>query len=305
MERREAVLLLLAGSCLLGLAGPVTEWRCDAAEDTALFSARQPHKIQSMGFLMFAVGEKALRESEFSVSCLRTTFGPEVNVTVVANTNLTCEWHQRGDDGARACWALLMREKLAAARSTPYDLTVMIDTDVFANPGLPARASVLSHLKGLFRRYDIGGTYGPLPDPPGVRDGYLNGGWIAYYKSDITDRFFACADRMMQTSPGLHEQGAYENLLKYSDYMSSVTAKVLPGEWQCRGTLGAPVWIENEKRLPCVFVHWHLDEDHAVPGTCLPILRDVNGEPTPLWKRGRIEAARAATLSARTKASAT
>lgn len=166
-----------------------------------------------------------------------------------------------------------MAAKMQAARESPYDVTVLLDSDVFANSDFLHRSSVLARL----RKQLSNGS--PLLltslEHPGFslgsgNLGYVNGGFLVFAKSPRTDRFFGCvqkvmADRVAAGQRFITEQDA-QNMLLAGGTMRSMPYRLLPPEWTCRlaDLKPHPAWpAPNISRnigeamppIPCVFVH--------------------------------------------------
>ena len=120
-----------------------------------------------------------------------------------------------------------MSAKVRAARSSPYDITIMINTDVYGNPSHPMRLGVAEALK---KRMVEGGIDLFVANEPSfsvyrgdftqrMNFGLVNSGMLIFRKSPITDRFFACAEQFMANTPRqrkhskMHVREAYDNLL--------------------------------------------------------------------------------------------
>ena len=226
----------------------------------------------------FTHGAEASRQLHLSLMCLKRAFGGPLttglNFRAVSSDKhhapLNCHPMQNPDyrkdakaaHEMRRCWAELMRRKLEAARLSPFDITLLLDTDVFANPfARPAnapRGTTLEHLRARFRSHDVDILFGKeanwyfTADPHAPERGGLpsvdladmtpgvNGGVIIYRRSERTDRFFGCVGQLMERTqreqpmrPFLDEQGAYNTLL-HSHHMRSIQAQLLPRQWNCR-----------------------------------------------------------------------
>ena len=247
--------------CLRRDMAALRSWNCSLEEDDDLIRAStHTPRLQTVGFLIFAVGAAARAEAELAHGCLRAAFGATTNVTIVSQSRLGCKWNQHGTAEQKECWSRLMSEKVSAARRSPYDLTLLIDTDVYPNVKHERLSRILRTLKRLFSRgmtehgrgYDIGAVHDSywLTRP---REGQINGGWLVYRNSEATDRFFACAQRYMLRAQ-VHEQDAYNELLNRRE-MRSLSLKVFPSEWACRKT--GPRAGVAPGDAECVFVHKH------------------------------------------------
>ena len=68
-------------------------------------------------------------------------------MTIASAEDVTCRFRQQGTPEEEDCWAALMAAKVRAARSSPYDITLLLDTDVFGNPAHPLRLGLADALK--------------------------------------------------------------------------------------------------------------------------------------------------------------
>ena len=105
-----------------------------------------------------------------------------------------------GED--RRCWGELMRRRLQVARRSPFALTLMIDTDVFANPFAHTDRPPLESLLRLFQQTAIDVAFGSesnwfLTHDADPRSA-LNAGFVAWRASARTDRLFSCAQTLIQ-----------------------------------------------------------------------------------------------------------
>ena len=236
-----------------------SSWTCSAREDASVLKSKAQTNtnypnIHSIGFLIFAVGNEAHLEARKNILCLQTAFGHDANITLHRDSHLSCTWDQHGTPQQKLCWAKLMREKVLVAIRSPYDLTIMIDTDVYPNIQHKRLNEILPLLKSIFstgitgegQGYDIGGVYDTYwwTRP---RLGHINGGWLIYRKNEAVDRFFTCVVRYMDANPGAQEQSAYTHVLD-NRAMRSIHFRVFPPEWSCRGSQGG---LSKE----CVFIH--------------------------------------------------
>mmetsp|Transcript_3416 Transcript_3416/g.8774 ORF Transcript_3416/g.8774 Transcript_3416/m.8774 type:complete len:342 (-) Transcript_3416:79-1104(-) len=255
------------------------DWQCTKEEDDELLALRaiHPHPWpETSGFLQFALGDSILSEAGLSGQCLIEAFGEEVPRTLVTPTwdDLGCtNPEQHGGPDGQACWARLMKMKAEAARRFPYDINLMIDTDVFANSGHPKRLLVLNSLRSQFYSSDadIMGVNEPISlanradQAESMPFNWINGGFVAYRRSANVDRFFTCASRYIDENPGKNEQDAYNMLLSgWTDMpMRSVKLSVLSNSWSCRGlhieprpTITDPMpYSQDDPEVECLFVH--------------------------------------------------
>lgn len=232
-------------------------WNCDSDEDRALASEEwQPPK--SFGVLFFAVGSEVEREVRHSISCLHEAFG-ELDVTVV-HGDIDCDFLQiGGTHDQNLCWMELMKLKLLAARLFPYDLTLLLDTDVMANPqhnsSSPVRALLDRFRSGRTDVIATNGPVNPVDEDVQLPMGHINGGMIGYRKSRTVDRFFACTATYMdaQRPTFTNEQVAYNRLLAGVPGMPmrSLQLLVLRDAWQCR--------FSKIPLYDCIFIHRHVN----------------------------------------------
>ena len=251
--------------------GDTFTWDCSVEEDRELI-AEAPNlpEPKTIGLLYLAIGNESLTEFSAGLSCLRQFFNgstPErtqVHVTLVHGTpndvKEGCTKFHFFGGAADECWNTLMQTKLAIARMAPYDVTVLMDADVFANPLYnkldehPFHDSLLTLFKHNFNIHLVGRSVreGPIV-------GSINGGFVAYRRSNASDRFFSCVAQLMASRKNLNEQTAYDIVLKHSDVhpMASVGTWLLPPEWNCRGLRkrgGSILDLTDE----CMFIHTHI-----------------------------------------------
>ena len=186
-------------------------WRCNQAEDVALVrelgssSAMHAHELRkaSRGFLMVTNGRAARDAGAVSAACLREATGWEV---MVRELQLPCALEpkprKQSSRGSRSCFGTLMRLKMEAARASPFDLTALVDTDVYPNRsllrqlGTGALTQALNY-GSLLAEAEVVMPYGPLrPESasgvPLIPPPFFNTGLIFFRKGNATDRFFAC-----------------------------------------------------------------------------------------------------------------
>ena len=204
----------------LASSSPAAGWTCSIEEERELANARgaegrpQPSSLPrlSFGVVQIVAGATSTRESQVSQQCLRAAFGDEINVTVVAAKRHM----ERGRcSQASACYAGIGKLKLESARDSPYDITLLMDTDVFAQPNLvvPPRLLLLKVQRLFASGVDIalspaGDFATTLLNHP--YDGAIstlggNGGFVLVRKNPRTDRFLSCTVGLMETllsSPG-------------------------------------------------------------------------------------------------------
>ena len=327
----------------LQLLEPTVEpraWSCTAEEDMELLLRQRTSSSfnssrATIGLLQLVHGtdERFLAEASTSRACIEQAFGETLPLTVAAAEGITCAFKQHGSPAEQECWASLMAAKHEAARSSPYDVTVLLDADMFANAGHPARQQVGATLRSLLTSEDVmlGAMEAPyreeISEVP-LPLGKLNGGLLVYARAPASDRFFACTQQLMVRArregwvmarpPGstkanltfneqdainwlLYPAAAGSNVVAESlgmrvpnappATMRSVTLRILPPSWMCRGVYPAraPVylnpteynasahsmasWRETgegvERGTPCVFVHNHL-ADPRRPWAKLP-----------------------------------
>ena len=252
-------------------------WTCSSDEDVAMTKhwykdGENSWEDQSIGVLQLVHGDgdEFRAEAAASKDCISRAFGESISHAASLAEEVTCTPKQHGSEEERECWNALMRAKFRAVRESPFDITILLDTDVFANPSHGARMTVGETLK---RHMASGGidllaaheasqivaqadravklsqdfasnqtSLQELGDQSNVGDtlnlGTLNGGVLVVRKSPITDRFFACAERFMAANTANHDQRALNTLLgepgKRETSMRSVTQRTLPPEWMCR-----------------------------------------------------------------------
>ena len=214
--------------------GQVDGWKCTAEEDAGMSKHWQDLSTValadvSIGVLQLSHGlEKSFVEvANSSRACLEETFGASLPLTVARAEDITCSYKQQGTKEEEDCFSALMAAKVRAARSSPYDITIMINTDVYGNPSHPMRLGVAEALK---KRMVEGGIDLFVANEPSfsvyrgdftqrMNFGLVNSGMLIFRKSPITDRFFACADHFMANTPRqkkhskMHVREAYDNLL--------------------------------------------------------------------------------------------
>ena len=273
---------------------PLHSWSCSLREDLELAGTLDVRPVRSIGFLQMVAprpsksGRKrpippgGMTEAGMSHACLRATFGPEVNLTIAGSdltpASLGCNatgWVQHGTKEERACFAALGAAKFEAARASPYDLTILLDTDVFANPSHWARRRLLDDVRRRFESgsVDIMGAQELARLNWGLDD-MMNVGFVIYRKSHATDRVFACAARFIRTAIAaggdLIDQDAFY-LLMHSRMMRSVAFRYVLPNWHCRGTPPDrdPRLAEvahDVVTIPCLFVHTHASSGAGVSG---------------------------------------
>lgn len=258
--------------------GKPPTWECTVKEDRHLAGAAESARPASLalGFLFFVRGKARMAQAQTSITCLQAAFGSKVRTHIVHTGPLGCtEPDQMAPTGSpdRACWVELMKRKVQLARTSPFEYTAMIDTDVWANPFAREHSQgALAALETALRGTAVDMLFGVesnwfSTDPASMTTTFVNGGFVVYRRSAQVDRFFSCSeqllDRHLKGKPGLpprfDEQQAYRTLL-HSDAMRSVQAETLPRQWNCRGVqhgLNTSFVEENvlTKRTPCLFVH--------------------------------------------------
>ena len=215
--------------------GQVDGWKCTAEEDAGMSKHWQDLSTValadvSIGVLQLSHGlEKSFVEvANSSRACLEEAFEASLPLTVARAEDITCSYKQQGTKEEEECFSALMTAKVRAARSSPYDITIMINTDVYGNPSHPMRLGVAEALK---KRMVEGGIDLFIANEPSfsvyrgdftqrMNFGLVNSGMLIFRKSPITDRFFACADTFMAGVPSrqkkhskMHVREAYDNLL--------------------------------------------------------------------------------------------
>jgi len=214
--------------------GQTDGWKCSAEEDAGMSKHWQGLSTValadvSIGVLQLSHGlEKSFVEvANSSRACLEETFGASLPLTVARAEDITCRYKQQGTKEEEECFSALMSAKVRAARSSPYDITIMINTDVYGNPSHPMRLGVAEALK---KRMVEGGIDLFVANEPSfsvyrgdftqrMNFGLVNSGMLIFRKSPITDRFFACAEQFMANTPRqrkhskMHVREAYDNLL--------------------------------------------------------------------------------------------
>ena len=268
---------------------------CSAAGDRAVLlraldMTRQAPPL-SVGFLFVIYGANYTDQCNLAVQCLRAAFGGSVGVTVVqvAKDDLACKViYNQG-----SCWGKLMQIKVEAAMLAPvgYDVIVLADSDVYANPTYPLRGHVLDQLRSIFQQRTVtiattedllyhqrstgraGGNTGGLENMSHAEFlGYANAGFVVYRRSEAMARFFACASELVPQAK-ITEQAAYNKLFE-SSTMRSVVRKTLPPVWSCRSRASVRSgWKESFTRTdvaqyPCLFVHSKRATPTAAP-VCL------------------------------------
>jgi len=245
-------------------------WTCSPEEDVEMAAhwyktGQADWRELSVGILQLVHGddEEFRAEADASQDCIRQTFDESIPRTAAQAEEITCTPKQHGTTEEMECWNALMRAKFSAVRESPYDITILLDTDVFANPSHNARATLGETLKSYMAHGGIdilaaheasqivmeatvseaAARAGRQTAPSDLGDyinlGTLNGGILVVRKSPITDRFFACADRYMAADTANHDQRALNTLLgapgqRANTSMRSVTQRTLPPEWMCR-----------------------------------------------------------------------
>jgi len=222
----------------------------DPEESRNLFAQLHRHRnhtkvTPTIGFLYIVYGAKAEQEARTSQMCLRKAFGEGFGIKTftIEPSMLNCSPKQHGGNTQdRVCWEKLMGLKVQAAQSAPFDITVLVDTDVFANPNFPGRGSVLGNLsRWLTRNADI--AFARVQD-------HFNGGFVAFYKGAATERFFACVLDGMHRNPS--DEQHYYNVLSGSKTMDGLQVHALPrspDNWMCR--------FDPTPMSHCVFIHQH------------------------------------------------
>lgn len=225
-----------------------------------------------------------VREAENSLQCLKNAFGHDVNITIINKDHPTCAWKQHGNLKERECWCTLMKAKMHAVRNSPYDVTAVIDSDVFANPKFKEIQRLPFEVLNLFRygAVDMYGVYGSAHYDGLFGGGALNGGFYIVLRNARTDRFFECVamhtGRMIEPRDKFGVQPATEqfvmNLLLQGDervrdhsghtvLMQSLQFRVFPPRWVCRYARPSDATVKY--RLPnsqwtsaeCAFTHSH------------------------------------------------
>ena len=136
-----------------------------------------------------------------------------------------------------------MREKVVALMNSPYDVTMMIDTDVWPytrRSVVDAVASMTSHHHFL-ATVD---TWAPSDEVPNI--GQVNGGFLISKRSNETHKFLTDVVDMLDNHPVLHEQAAYNLLIRHHP---DLNFRFLHHTWSCRNE---HVWNAH-----CLFLHSH------------------------------------------------
>jgi len=233
---------------------PLVSWNCSLDEDIALgkkSNAAHANVNGSLGFVLLVLGPKAEWSFHIFIMCIRASFGDKLGIFAHRPT-LSCSNFKQGIKIKEQweCWGWLMAEKFTAARLSPFDISVLIDTDVFANP-TTMNTDFLPQVRHALAAKDILFTF------PAMKS-HLNGGFVIFRKSPQVDRYFRCGQMMIERSNwGIQDQDVFNKLFWAKDRpasisLSSLKQGTLPeNKWQCR-TWPYPINFDNSD---CVFVH--------------------------------------------------
>mmetsp|Transcript_13195 Transcript_13195/g.39895 ORF Transcript_13195/g.39895 Transcript_13195/m.39895 type:complete len:322 (+) Transcript_13195:104-1069(+) len=277
-------------------APQLKEWTCDAQEDADLVLRHNStvRESRTLGFVMLAIGEKSLNESYHTVQCLHEAFdeaGQNVGVQVfegsLADVGCTVDTPAMyGTLEAQRCFIQIQRVKFLLDRSAPFDIVMVIDTDMWAYPSphskdlIPKIFSKFSVWTSVDLMLTIVPQFMTTREIGTLHDSFrwLNSGMLLFRKSDATDRFFACAMQKMNQAEDdnaaavragtrnhlPHDQDIINNMIDSGPFLS-VGLKTLGEDWQCRG-IGNPADITENNF--CVFVHRHLTAGKSDHATC-------------------------------------
>ena len=179
---------------------PLASWDCSLGEDAALVKKQESNAAHanvngSLGFVLLHVvlEKKAERMFKIFFLCIRASFGDKLGIYAHRPT-LNCSKFKQNSKlkEERECWGWLMAEKFTAARLSPFDISVLIDTDVFANPAT-INTDFLPQVRHALAAKDILFT---LPDMAS----HLNGGFVIFRKSPQVDRYFRCGQMMIDNT---------------------------------------------------------------------------------------------------------
>ena len=205
--------------------------------DTAKLAQRYPDP--AFGVFYFA-DEAVIHWLQQSLMCLKLVFG-ELNVLIGQLPYVfarRCEFNTQGS----RCWRLLMSMKVRALLTSPFELTLALDADLYANPYLmhfrpptyflgkklpPGRSSLLKffpawadiglspsvpHTNGRMAHLD--GPYGDLKGaelPEFIYYPHVAGGFLMYTNTSASHDFFEQSLLVMKTNH-IHEMGAYNEV---------------------------------------------------------------------------------------------
>ena len=252
-------------------------WSCSLDEDLELIRTDKP-KLRTIGFMMLAVGQRSLKEAQIAHNCLNHTFGPQTLVSIVSMKNVNCRVRQVGTTDDRTCWSRVMIKKFHALKKSPYDLTIFMDTDVFANPHNKHRHSVLPYLRQIFEHnFDVGGVLDPSHGDV-LRLSFYNSGLLVVRRGLHTQRFISCAEKVLQNDMQLSsgEQTAIQRWM-WSGLARSTYPYIFHPEWQCRNYDLKRDQIYEERSIrwnpnvPCIFIHRKMDISDSTKTIC-PLL---------------------------------
>ena len=164
------------------------------------------------------------------------------------------------------CHLSLMTQKINMAMDSPFNVTLMIDTDVTVSSIL--KNGLKKHIMKLF---DMGIQMVFSPAAPlGVKGTetlttyyQINGGLLAYVKTNAVRLFFDMVKRYIFKYK-IHEQGAINRLIREGAHVRlGMHIYMLPPNWNCRfvkpgATLSHHFDNNTTEDVECIFVHSRL-----------------------------------------------
>ena len=193
----------------------------------------------SLGFLMFNVQQNITHQQR----CYSVAF-PEIPF-VITTATLNCQFRQHGTELEKMCWNRLMRAKVEAIANSPFQTSIVVDTDLWPwNNERNLKSSVLR----ITSNHAMAGVMdqwrgGDIVDTPS-----LNGGFLLIKKCRAMDALWADVLRFLDSNHDTQEQWAYTYLLSRHP---NVNMTYLHHTWSCGDN------IAGRALQKCIFRHSH------------------------------------------------
>lgn len=193
----------------------------------------------SIGFLMFYVGQNVTEQK----TCYNSFF-PDFPF-VDATASLACKFVQGGTGAEKQCWNRLMREKVQAIANSPFDTSIIVDTDVWHWTQTHA---LKTSVEKVASAHAIAGVIDPWRGIDIVENPSLNGGFLIVRKSAALNAFWVDVLRFLDMHPDTNEQWAYMSVLPNH---RAVNVTFLHHTWSCGDQ------VANRALHNCIFRHSH------------------------------------------------
>jgi hypothetical protein len=192
--------------------------------------------------------ESFKKERNQSIQCFQRTFEETIPIkTVFLNKNYS--FHHPNDEG----YSHLMHDSTLAMIDSPFNATIFLDTDVFANPmsglGTHLLINMLENVDMAFsyandRHHGIDLQYG---------GGFgVNTGFIAYRNTIFSKLFLQCVVQTFEDHEFSFKQQPAFNLVLRGPIGRKLRVRMLPSEWMCRYAK-----FVNHTHQECLFTHTH------------------------------------------------